>query len=101
MAGTADGILCHTVSSELWHSCRINETYVGETGLCAAVCGHWGVPVAFVSGDEAVCREATALLGDGVVTAAVKESLGRFAARNLALNDACDLIEAKVTQALT
>ena len=100
MAGTTDGILSHTVSSELWYRAWINDTPVGETGLCAAVCGHWDVPVVFVSGDAATCREATALLGDRLTTACVKTSLGRFAARHLALNDACDLIERQVETAL-
>ena len=31
---------------------------VGETGINAALCGHWGCPVLLVTGDEATCREA-------------------------------------------
>src|ERR671931_160002 len=54
---------------------------VGETGINAALCGHWGCPVLLVTGDEAVCREANELLGDGVTTVAVKKGLGQFGAR--------------------
>jgi len=72
MAGTPDGVMCHTVSSEAWFNAWINETLVGESGIEAAICGVWGVPVVFVSGDEATCREVTELLGPKVVTAPVK-----------------------------
>ena len=36
-----------------------------------------------VTGDDAVCREGRELLGDGLVTVAVKRGLGRFSARKL------------------
>ena len=42
MAGTPDGVLCHTVSSEAWHNLWFNDTLVGETGINAALCGTWG-----------------------------------------------------------
>lgn len=99
-AGTPDGVLCHTVSSESWTNADINGTLVGESGIVAAVAGSFGVPAIFVSGDIATCREVTDLLGPNVVTAPVKEGLGRFCAKNMAPADACDLIEAKVEQAV-
>ena len=81
MAGTADGVLSHTVSGQAWQNLRFNGTLVGETGINAAICGHWGVPVLLVTGDRAVCREGRELLGDGLTTVEVKEGLGRFSAR--------------------
>src|SRR5436305_9656657 len=66
MAGTPDGVLSHTVSAQAWQSLTFNGTLVGETGINAALCGRWGCPVLLVTGDRAVCREAKALLGDGV-----------------------------------
>jgi D-amino peptidase len=101
MAGTADGVLCHTVSSEAWYNASINGTLVGESGILAAVAGCWDVPAIFVSGDEATCREVRALLGEGVVTAQVKKGLGRFSSRNMAPKDACSLIEMSVAQAIS
>src|ERR1051325_9946590 len=83
MAGTPDGVLCHTVSSEAWHNLYFNDTRVGETGINAAVCGHWGCPVALVTGDAATCREARALLGENLTTVAVKEGLTRYSARQI------------------
>src|SRR6516165_8693154 len=39
MAGTADGVLSHTVSGQAWQNLRFNGTLVGETGINAALCG--------------------------------------------------------------
>lgn len=101
MAGTADGVLCHTVSSEAWYNAWINDTLVGESGILAAIAGCWDVPAIFVSGDEATCREVRILLGNEVVTAQVKKGLGRFSARCMAPKDACSLIEMNAAQALS
>ena len=60
MAGTRDGVLNHTVSGTDWLNLSFNGTLVGETGINAALCGTWGCPVLLVTGDDAVCREATA-----------------------------------------
>jgi D-amino peptidase len=99
-AGTPDGVLSHTVSGQAWQELRFNGVAVGETGINAALCGHWNCPVLLVTGDRAVCREARALLGDGLVTAEVKVGLGRFSARNLTAVRARELIEAKAKEAL-
>lgn len=100
MAGTSDGVLCHTVSNQAWYNARINGTLVGESGIVAAICGCFDCPCVFVSGDAATCREVKALLGDKVVEAAVKEGLGRYSARHMPSVDACALIEGRVYAAL-
>ena len=43
------------------------------------------MPVRFllVTGDEAVCRESTNLLGGGLTCVAVKKGLGRYSARQI------------------
>src|SRR5919106_491671 len=83
MAGTADGVLNHTVSGQAWQNLWFNGTLVGETGINAAFCGTWGCPVLLVTGDEAACREGRALLGDGLTTVPVKWGLGMVSARML------------------
>jgi D-amino peptidase len=100
MAGTPTGVLSHTVSGSAWHSLKFNGTLVGETGINAALCGHWGCPVLMVAGDRAVCHEATALLGDGLTTVDVKEGLGRFSARLKTPATARLLIEESAKRAL-
>jgi D-amino peptidase len=101
MAGTADGVLSHTVSGQAWQSLRFNGTLVGETGINAALCGHWDVPVVLVTGDRAVCKEARELLGDGLTTVEVKEGLGRFSARMKTPERARELIEEGARKALS
>src|SRR5579864_4929438 len=100
MAGTPDGVLSHTVSGQAWQSLKFNGTLVGETGINAALCGHWGCPVVLVTGDAAVCREGRALLGDGLVTVAVKEGLSRYSARQIPPIRARQMIEDGARQAL-
>jgi D-amino peptidase len=100
MAGTPDGVMSHTVSSQAWRSLEFNGTPVGETGINAALCGHWGCPVVLVTGDRATCREATALLGNGLTTTEVKVGLGRFSARSLPALRAREVIEAAAERAL-
>ena len=53
-----------------------------------------------VTGDRATCREATALLGDGLTTVEVKAGIGRYSARSLAPQKARALIEEGAKQAL-
>ena len=100
MAGTPDGVLSHTVSGQAWQNLRFNGTLVGETGINAALCGHWGCPVLLVTGDRAVCREGRELLGEGLTTAEVKVGLGRFSARNIPAVRARELIEDAAKRAL-
>jgi D-amino peptidase len=100
MAGTPDGVLSHTVSGQAWQNLRFNGTLVGETGINAALCGHWGCPVLLVTGDRAVCREGRELLGEGLTTVEVKVGLGRFSARNLPAVRARELIEDGAKRAL-
>jgi D-amino peptidase len=100
MAGTPDGVLSHTVSGQAWQNLRFNGTLVGETGINAALCGHWGCPVLLVTGDRAVCREGRELLGEGLTTVEVKVGLGRFSARNIPAVRAREMIEDGASRAL-
>ena len=82
-AGALHAVMCHTYSGIIY-ALSFNGVEVGEIGADAALCGYHGVPVGLVAGDRAACDEATALLGP-VVTAPVKEGVGRSAARCLPL----------------
>jgi D-amino peptidase len=100
-AGTPDGVMSHTVSGQAWRELKFNGTSVGETGINAALCGQWECPVLLVTGDAAVCREATELLGPGLTTVAVKKGLGRFSARQVPPLRARELIEEGAKKALS
>jgi D-amino peptidase len=98
-AGTRNATIDHTYTSRVYEA-RLNGEPVGELALNAAMAGVHGVPVALVSGDQALATEARMLLGDGVETVVVKEAVGRFAARSLAPTVACDRIRAGAASAL-
>src|SRR5215218_8079169 len=76
MAGAPTGVMAHTVSGPDYQNLWFNGTLVGETGINAALCGHWGAPVLLVTGDRATCEEGESLLGSGLRTIAVKEGIG-------------------------
>lgn len=89
-AGTLDGHLWHTQTLD-WHDCTINGVSVGEMGEMMLLASEYGVPTVALSGDEAACREARALV-PGLATAAVKQGLNRSAAIHLHLEVARSLI---------
>lgn len=99
--GTPDGVLCHTISTVKYRNLWFNDELVGETGVNAALNGHYGVPVALVTGDAAVCREAKSLLGESLPTVAVKKGLSRYSARQLPPIRARERIEEAAKNALT
>lgn len=80
--GTLHGVLSHTISGRSIENITINGTEVGETAINAAIAGHYGVPVVLVAGDKATTLEAKALNPE-IEVAAVKEAIGRTAAKCL------------------
>ena len=100
MNGAPNGVLNHTVSGQEWQNLWFNGTLVGETGINAALCGTWGVPVLLVTGDRVTCEEGTELLGSGLTTVAVKEGIGRYSARQIAPLRAREMIEDGARRAL-
>jgi D-amino peptidase len=101
MAGADQGGLSHTVSGTDWHYLKFNGTEVGETGINAALCGQWRTPVLMVTGDQVVCAEAKALLGEGLTTVQVKKSYGRYSARHIAPQRAREMIYEGAKSALS
>lgn len=98
--GTQNAILEHTWSDERVANVWINGELFGEIGLNAAVSGHFGVPVIMISGDQAACAEAAALLGT-IETVVVKVASGRMAAECLPPSVAQAKIQAGARQAVT
>ena len=77
-AGSAQGTLNHTFSP---YETRMNGIICSEATLNAAVAGHYGVPIALVTGDDATAAEAIADFGPEIVTVVTKQGLNRVAAR--------------------
>jgi D-amino peptidase len=99
-ANTVEGVLCHTISTTTWRNLWFNKDLVGETGINAALCGHYGVPPVLVTGDVATCLEAKEILGEGLTTVAVKRGLSRYSARQIPPVRARRMIEDGAKRAL-
>lgn len=77
-AGTPDATLEHTNSSSNITDVSINGISLPEAGMNALIAGYYEVPVVFVSGDQAICKQVKDLFGE-VETVAVKEGVGKAA----------------------
>ncbi|WP_431787977.1 M55 family metallopeptidase [Streptomyces sp. G9] len=120
-AGEGPGVLAHTMNGEILDvrvtgraqdedvqttahtpggDVRTTGRSLGEIGLNAAMAGHLGVPVVLLSGDDAACAEAAALIPE-VVTVPVKEALGMAAAVTLHPEEARDRLRRAAADAVS
>jgi D-amino peptidase len=76
-AGTPDAVLKHTMSLSLY-DVILNGVRMPEAGWNAAIAGYFDVPVVFLSGDSAICRQIKEIIG-GIETVAVKDGMGKAA----------------------
>lgn len=81
--GDSDGVGNETILGREIVEIRLNGQPVGESEINAAVCGHFGVPVVFASGDDLYERELRQSLPK-VEFGLTKYALGRWTARCLA-----------------
>ena len=92
MAGTPNAPLAHTYSSRTVERYELNGVPIGEFGMRAYMAGTlFGVPVAFLSGDDKAVAEAEALVSN-IVGVATKEGMGQEAALSLGPGRARKLI---------
>lgn len=98
-AGTPDSVLAHSFVGFI-QDMRLNGISVGEYGINAAVAGHFGVPVAMVSGDNTVVEQTRNLLGPDVVGVEVKRGVGTYAAVHLHPEKARAAIRAGAAEAV-
>ncbi len=99
-SGTENAVLDHTNASSTVFAVKVNGVEMPELGLNAWVAGHYGVPVVFVSGDDATSAQTRELLGSEVRTASVKEAIGRTSAKLLSPERAHVLIRETVEEAI-
>ncbi len=76
-AGTPDAVLKHTMSLSLY-DVILNGVRLPEAAWNAAIAGYFDVPVVFLSGDSAICKQIREIIGN-VETVAVKEGIGKAA----------------------
>jgi len=97
--GDARAVMGHTYSPRVIFECRINGQPVGETTINAALAGHFGVPIALVSGDRTTLEEASRSIpwAIGVQT---KSSIGYFSAEGLSPEAVCAALHDGAEQAM-
>jgi D-amino peptidase len=98
-AGTPQGVLEHTMSSEAWVEMRINGEPLGEMGLVSAAAGYYDIPTVLVTGDKAACDQAVELFKD-IEVAPVKVGFSRSCAELLPPQKARELIRSKAEAAM-
>lgn len=81
-AGTPAAPLAHSFTGWV-QDIRVDGVSMGEYGLNALVAGHYGVPVALVTGDDKAVAQTRELLGDPVVGVEVKQGYSTTAAIHL------------------
>lgn len=94
------GVRAHTISSARLADVRLKGVSVSEAGINAAIAGHFNVPVIMVSGDDAVVKETTALLGN-IEGAVVKWASGFHSAKTMTPEASYQLIREKARQAVS
>jgi len=87
--GTVDGFMSHTNTGDT--ALRVNGKDAGEAPQLAWLFGHFNVPVVLLVGDDAVIREANALL-PGIETVSVKKAITRDKAKSIPSEAAHKLI---------
>jgi D-amino peptidase len=97
--GSTPAVLDHTWSSKDVANVWLNGQIVGETALNAAVCGHYGIPVLMVSGDQTLAVEAKAAI-PGIETAIVKTATSHQSAECLGIQLAQQVIRETAQRAV-
>jgi D-amino peptidase len=97
-AGTGAAIMAHSYDSLGIQNMLLNGKPVGEIEVRAAMAGHFGTPVIFLSGDRAAVKELHDIVPDAV-TAEVKEGLARYSCISLSAAAARDLIRQRAEEA--
>ena len=97
-AAGSSGVLAHTVTSHFAHV-RLDGVSVSEADINALYAATQGVPVAFISGDDIICADATRLMPHATKVA-VKESIGWSAANSLHPTESALAISKGVSESL-
>lgn len=99
-ASSPAGVRAHTVSSATFTRIAINGQDASEGAIGAAQAGALGVPVVFMSGDNAAIAELRDRIGN-IVTVETKRALGFHSAATIPPAESAARIEANVRAALS
>lgn len=93
------GILSHSYYGIVISEIKINGVVVGEFEFNTKVAFHYGVPVVFVSGDNALVDQVTNF-DSNISTLTVKDAISRYAAKCIQPKKVHKLMEEKISTAL-
>lgn len=80
---TPGAVRAHTISSKRFYDVRLNGRHASEAMLNAAIAGHFGVPVALLSGDDKIVDEIHRTVDPNIVGIVVKRGIGYHSAESL------------------
>jgi len=98
MRHTHAGVIGHTYTYTVTKA-KLNGVLMGESGLSAAIAGHFGVPLVMVSGDAHAVRQAQQLVR-GIVGVPTKEGVGLWGVRTFTPQKARELITRGAKEAM-
>jgi D-amino peptidase len=97
--GDRDAVMGHTYSPRVIFECRLAGQVVGELTINAALAGHYGVPIALVSGDGTTLAEAQRNI-PWAIRVETKRSLSYYAAECLSPSMVQDALRTAGAQAV-
>jgi len=95
----ARGVISHSYAYASMVDMWLNGKLISEAELVGYVCGHFGTPVKFLSGDDMICAAVKGSM-PGIHTVAVKECIGNGAAACIHPEKTAKMIEEAVREAL-
>lgn len=99
MAGIQEANLNHTQMSRKIDYYKLNGKYIGEIALVGLHFGALGLPLIYLTGDDAACREAQDLI-EGITTVSVKTGLSRSCAITVSKEKSRKLIKEGAIKAI-
>jgi D-amino peptidase len=99
MAGVPTSNMNHTQDSRGIDHYMLNGKKIGEIAQFSLYAGAHGVPMIFLSGEEAACQEAGEFI-PGITTACVKKGLGRGSAISLSAVKAREVVRKGAEEAM-
>lgn len=99
-ASTQAGIFDHSYSGRIVRAISINGKPLGEGGVNARLAGHYGVPIALISGDDRFVEQMQEEIAKDVNGVIVKRTIARHAAEHRSQRSLEDAYKCAISKAL-
>jgi D-amino peptidase len=98
--GGEPGVLSHVLDWPLLREVRINGKPVGESEVTIGLSSYFGIPTVLITGDQIICEAIYEFSKGEIETAVVKNSLSRYAAHCLSMQNARERIREAAYRAI-